>query len=122
MKQSWIVGCVMAYMLIFVCEMFATGGVSLSATTSSNMTNVATANQTAFLAPTFAESTNVFTAAWAVVKGIAPYLTLLAQVVFLYCPTVFSGYLLYFYWFICFPVSVGFIAGLVFIVRGVHSA
>lgn len=106
----------MMYLLIFACEMFATGGLLLGAAG-----NVATVNQTALLAPSVQESTNVFTGAWAVIAGVAPYLRLLVQVIFLYQPTVFMGYMSWFYWFVCFPVSVGMVASIIFIVRGVHS-
>ncbi len=112
----------MAYLLIFACEMFATGGTVFGGATSSGMTNAVTANSTALLNPTFQESSNLFTAAWAVVTGVANYLVILVSILFLWAPTVFSGYLIWFYWFICFPVSCGFNASLVFIVRGVHSA
>jgi hypothetical protein len=112
----------MAYLAIFAVEMFVTGGLIFGATTASGMSNVATVNQTALLAPTIQESTNVFTAAWAIITGVAPYLRLLLQIVFLWCPTVFVGDMLWLYWFVCFPISVGFVASLVFIARGVHSA
>ncbi len=122
MKTSWIIGCVMMYLLIFFLELFATGGHVFSTTTSSNMTNMATTNQASLMAPTFAESTNVFTGAWAVVTGVAPYLKIILQMLFLWMPTVFAGYLVWFWWFICFPIDCGMVVSIVFIARGVHSA
>ena len=116
-------GILMLWMLIFTCEVIVTGGSSLGATTSSNVTNVLTSNTSTFLEPTFQESTNLFTAAWAVVVGVAPFLTLLAQALVLWSPTVFSDpNMLWIWWCICLPVDVGMAASLIFIVRGVHSA
>lgn len=120
MKTSWIIGLVMAWLLIFALEMFATGGTSF-ASTSSGIRNIATENQTALLAPTLQQSTSVFTGAWATITGVADYLRVILNIIFLWCPTVFYGYLLWVWWFICFPVGCGFAASLVFIVRGVHS-
>ncbi len=121
MKTSWIIGIVMFYLLIFGCEVFATGGTSLGGTTSSNVTNVVTTNQTAFMNPNFQESTNVFTNAWATATGVASYLTLLVKVLFLWCPTIFSEYGLWVWWFICFPTDCAMIAAIIFIVRGTPS-
>lgn len=112
----------MAWALIFLLEMMATGGTVFSATTSSNMTNPIANNSTLLMSPTLAESTNIFTAAWAVTTGVANYLKIVIQIIFLWCPTVFSGYMLWFWWLICFPVDVGIVFSIVSIVRGVHSA
>jgi hypothetical protein len=112
----------MIYLLIFACEMFATGGTVFGAKTSSGIENVVTTNQTALMAPTLQDSTNVFTGAWAAITGVAFYLKVLLGVMFLWAPTVFTGYLIWFWWFICFPIDCGLVASIVFIVRGVHSA
>lgn len=113
----------MAYILIFTCEMFATGGHVFSATTSSNVTSIA-ANSTAILiAPNVAEGTSWFIAMWATVTHVAAYLKVILQIFYLWCPTVFSDpNMLWFWWCICFPVDCGMVASIVFIVRGVHSA
>lgn len=112
----------MAWLLIFSLEMFVTGGVDFSAVTSSNVTNYAATNTTSFMSPTLAESTNLFTAAWAVITNVGTYLWFILQILFLWCPTVFSGYMLWFWWFVCFPIDVGIVFSIVSIVRGVHSA
>ncbi len=122
MKTSWMIGCIMAYLLIFAAEMVATGGTVFNATTASGISNVAAVNQTGLMAPTIQESTNVFTAAWAVIAGVAAYLRLILQMLALWSPTIFVGDYLWFYWFICFPVAAGMVVSIVFIVRGVHSA
>ena len=112
----------MIYLLIFALEMFATGGTVFGAKTSSGIENIATSNQTGLLLPVVTESTNVFTAAWAEITNVAAYLQVLIGILGLWAPTVFSGYLIWFWWFVCFPVDCGLIASIVFIVRGVHSA
>lgn len=121
MKTSWIIAIVMAYLLIFALEVFVTGGLTF-ASTSSGVDNIASSNQSALSTPDIAESSNVFTAAWAVVKGVASYLKILIGMLFLWMPTVFTGYLVWFWWFVCFPVDVGMVFSIVSIVRGVHSA
>lgn len=110
----------MAWILIFCLEMMATGGVSFSGT-SSGIANPVSDNAS-LINPDFSESTNIFVAAWAVVTHVASYLKILVQVLFLWCPTVFAGYMIWFWWLICFPVDVGIVFSLVSIVRGVHSA
>ncbi len=121
MKTSWIIGVVMLYLLIFACEVFVTGGTTLAGTTSSGVTNIVTDNSTSLMSPNLQESTNAFTSAWAIATGVARYLSLIIQVLFLWCPTVFSGYMIWFWWFICFPVDCGMIFSIVTIIRGGHS-
>lgn len=122
MKTSWIIGVMMAYLVIFAVEMFLTGGTSFGATTSSGIVNTATANQSTLMFPELQESTNIFTAAWATLTGLGVYLKLVLQMLVLWSPTLFTGNLLWFWWFVCFPVDVGMVIGLIFVVRGVHSA
>jgi hypothetical protein len=102
--------------------MFVTGGVDFGAMTSSNISNPVADNSSLLMSPTIAESTNIFTAAWAAITNVASYLSIIIQIIFLWCPTVFSGYLLWFWWIICFPIDVGIVFSIVTIVRGVHSA
>jgi len=112
----------MAWLLIFGLEMFVTGGVDFGAITSSNISNPVTNNSSILINPDFAESTNIFVAAWSVVTHVSAYLKIIVQVLFLWCPTIFSGYMIWFWWAICFPVDVGLVFSIISIVRGVHSA
>ena len=121
MKTSWIIGIFMLYMLLFSLELFATGGVSFASATSSNITNIATTNQSALIRPEFAESTNLFTSAWAVATQSAAYLVLIIKVLFLWFPTVFTGYVGYIYWYIVMAIDAGVVFSIFSIVRGVHS-
>lgn len=116
-----MIAAIMIWFTIFGLEIMATGG-STFASTGSGINNPVAANSSILQAPTIVESTNIFTAAWAVITGVAAYFKMWIQVLFLWCPTVFSGYLLWVYWFICFPFCCGIIFGIVTMLRGVHSS
>lgn len=110
----------MAYMIIFTTEMVVTGGTAFAYTTS-NVTNISQ-NSSVFTEVEYQEATSGISGAWATMTHIARILVVFGQAIFLWCPTLWSGYLLWVYWFICFPVAVGFVLSLAFIIRGVHSA
>jgi hypothetical protein len=114
MKTSWIIGIMMMYLIIMGLEMWATGGTTFS--------NNVTTNQSTLTQPSMTESSNIFTGAWAVMTGVATYIVSWLGIFVLWSPTVFSGYLIWLWWGICFPVDVGMVFGVVGIVRGVHSA
>jgi hypothetical protein len=46
---------------------------------------------------------------------------LFVKILFLWFPTVFTGYVGYVYWYICMAIDIGMIFSIVSIVRGVHS-
>jgi len=117
MKTSWIIGVVMLYLIIMGLESWATGG-----TTLGSSGNIATSSQSTLMSPPLAESTNLFSSAWAVVTNVAFYLRDLMGIFILWSPTVFSGYLIWVWWGVCFPVDVAMVFGIVAMVRGVHSA
>lgn len=116
MKTSWIIGVMMMYLLIMGLEMWASGGTSFS--TGNAIAN----NQSTLMSPTLTESTNIFTGAWAVMNNVAVYIQTVLGIFVLWSPTVFSGYLVWLWWGVCFPVDIGMVFGIVGIVRGVHSA
>jgi hypothetical protein len=111
----------MFYLIIFSLEVIVTGGINFSQTPS-GIDNVVAQNTSSLAFPQLAESTNVFTAAWAVIVGVASYIALFFQIIFLWCPTVFSSYGMWFWWYICLPVDIGMVLSIIFIVRGVHSS
>ncbi len=122
MKSSWVMAIVMLYLVIFACEMFATGGTVFGAVTSSGMHNVATENQSTLIIPQLTNSGNVITQAWTIITNVGTYLATFIGILFLWAPTVWSGYMAWVYWFICFPVSCMMVFAIVSLARGVHSA
>ena len=115
MKTSWIIGVVMLWLLILACEMFATGGVTLGVGAGVQPTLMGAGMP-------IAESSSIFTGAWAIMTHVADYLRAFISILLLWAPTVFVGYYLWVWWFICFPVDCALIFGIVSLVRGVHSA
>lgn len=113
MKTSWLIGVMMLYMLILGCEMLASGGTSLS----SNFTSSAGP----LLQPSFTSSSTVAAQTWAVLTDIVGYAKALVSAILLWSPTVFTGYLLWFYWFICFPVACAMIFTIISVIRGIGS-
>ena len=124
MKTSWIIGVVMLWLLILSCEMFASGR-PLGVITAEGQ-NVLTDNGTVSVlqgaASPIQESGSIFTGAWAIMTHVADYLRAFISILLLWSPTVFVGYYLWVWWFICFPVDCAMIFGIVSLVRGVHSA
>jgi len=110
MKSSWIAGVFMFYLLIFGVELIVTEGNVFS--------NVITSGAGTLSQPSFAVSSNIFSQVWAVLSIIGDYISMFIQAVFLYNASVFSGYMVWFYWFICFPVACATIYGVVQLIRG----
>jgi hypothetical protein len=43
------------------------------------------------------------------------------QMIFLYFPSIWNGQWIWVWYFLCVPVTVGFVASIVIILRGVHN-
>lgn len=115
MKTSWIIGIVMAYLIILACEMFATGGDVLAVPSGIQPTlSGATVGVSGF--------SGVLSSATSAITHVVSYFIALLGIFFLWSPTVMSGYMIWFWWFVCFPVDCGMVFGLITIARGVQSA
>ncbi len=112
MKSSWITGIVTLYLIILGAELMATGG-----TGGSEFTNVATENTSIFTSPVYV-SVNVL--AW--LDQAAQFLAYWAALLLLWSPTVFSGQMIWVWWFVCFPIDCAMIFTIFTIVKGVGSA
>ncbi len=113
MKSSWVLAIVMLYLIIMGCEVLATGG--------SLFSTALTTSQSTFIKPDITSGGSSFTGEWALLRYVGSYLAAFISIAFLYAPTVFSGYLIWVWQFICLPVSVMFWFSVVGIFRGVHS-
>jgi hypothetical protein len=109
MKESWIIGVFALYLVIMAWEMIATGGSSLNVAG-----NYAIAGQSTLISPDLAKSSEF----WLVIGNILGFLESLIKVLMLWAPTVFSGTMIWFWWFVCFPVDAGMVWGIVKMVRG----
>ena len=115
MKQSWIVGIVMLYIILqgltMVMQADTIGATSIWGVMDSlwrlNYTN------------TFGAS--AVTAA--LVPGAVMISVMLSfgQILILYYPVIFQGTYVWFYWCVCLPIAIGFIISLITILRGVGS-
>jgi hypothetical protein len=114
MKTSWLMGVVIIYMGLWVYEMMLTGGTSL--------TNIITTNAGVLLQHQVVSSSNIALQALTGLMNIGAYIVAVIQVIFLWCPTVWTGYMLWFYWFICFPIACATVYAIVTLIRGGGSA
>lgn len=56
------------------------------------------------------------------VTQVGQYLVTFILMLGLWFPSIWVGNWLWFYWFFCFPVTMGFIVSIVFMLRGVGSS
>ncbi len=54
--------------------------------------------------------------------SVGTYLVAFMEIIFLWSPTVFAGNFIWFWDFVCLPISISFIITLITIARGVHSS
>jgi hypothetical protein len=112
LKTAWIVGIVMAYLLIFALEMWSTGAESLDIAG-----NAATASQTMLSALGGTPISGLL----AMGVTFFSYIVAILQMLILYAPTVFAGDMIWVWWFVCFPVDVGMVLSIIAVMRGVSS-
>ena len=103
----------MFYLLILGLELMVTEGTVF--------TNAITRNMSTLYQPEIASQSNVITQGVAIVTHIGDYLQAFLEIMFLWSPSVFSGYMIWIYWFICFPVVCAMMYGVVSLIRGVSS-
>lgn len=113
MKTSWIIGIMSLYLLILGAELMLTEGTAFSAGTREQMQTL--------LSPVMANYSNTTTAfASTIINGGAIIMTFL-NAVFLYSPTLFASYGMWFWFYICLPIAVGTIISIVQVFRGVPA-
>ena len=110
MKTSWAIGIFMFYLLIAACA------VMIEQTNTMN-SDVISAIGT-LLRPTVTNVAGSTTGFVSFVTNIGSYIMAFIGALFLWFPSVWTGYLYYFWLFICVPVSVGMIISIVIILRG----
>ena len=115
MKQSWVVGIIMLYVILQAINMTLQASTSVDGSmwgVFNNMwhlelsQNVVASAVSSFFAP----------AGFAIAAIIA-----LAKVILMLYPAIFSGNYVWFWWTICFPVAISFIITIIMSIRGVSS-
>lgn len=112
MKQSWVIGIVTIWTLIFTAELMVTGGTAF--TRSSALNTLAS--------PAFVNAAGSTSALSSVINGIGTFFVSFISVIFLWSPTVFAGNWIWFWQFICLPISISFIVVIATILRGVRGS
>ena len=119
MKTSWIIAIVMLWVVFFIfgsiAEQQNTFGSSQVSQGQSLMQPVGTDITGLNSIPVIGQAISLITNVWS-------YLVTFIQMVFLWFPDLWAGSWLWFYFILPFPVSVGLVISIVFILRGVHNA
>ncbi len=114
MKTSWIIGVFMFYMLIVGIAMMV-------ASTNTPDSDVMSIIDT-LIRPSIVNQAGSASAFVSFVRDIGTYFMAFLGALFLYFPSVWQGHLIWFYYFVCIPVSVGMVLSIVTILRGVHAS
>ena len=112
MKQSWIIGTIMLWLVIFTAELMATGGSAFAHASDLN----------AVASPAFVNQSGVVSAISSVMTAIGSFFVSLVQIIFLWSPTVFAGSWIWVWEYICLPIAISFIVVIATVIRGVHSS
>ena len=113
MKTSWIIGVAMMWLFILFCETLVT---------ANPIFNPAGGAVSALLSVSISNSSGALAATLTFIGNLGNYFLAFFQLVTLYQPTVFSGSYFYLWLFLCLPIDIGMVFGVVTILRGVHSS
>lgn len=118
MKQAWIVGTIMLYIILMGLQIFVTGGTSTSSTGigAETYNYEFPSDVTAHTSPDTGQSSVEINAG-----TIASSIWNVGQMAMLRFPALFTGYYNWFWWTFCFPVAVSFWVVMFTIFRGVGS-
>jgi hypothetical protein len=120
MKTSFIIGWATLFIVGIFLELVITGGTGVGSsymdTLSSLTKNVNIVNVTSLY------SVPVIGQAASLITMIGQYFAILIAMIFLYFPDIWAGNWIWLWYFLCIPVSVGFIFSFITILRGVHSS
>ncbi len=112
MRQAVIMGLVMAWLVLQGLTSMLEAQSSVLSSDASNITSTLMSPQTSSL------SSDTSGIAVLMTNG-KPIVDAFIRIVFLYSPTVWTGYLCYFWLYICLPIAISTIVALLFIIRGV---
>lgn len=116
MKISWIMAVVTLYLLILGCELMVIGG-----TGGSSFDNIVTTNQSVMIQPSVASSGSVSSGDYSLFQNVGNFLKVWIPIFTLTSPAVFSGHLIWFWWFVCFPIDCAMVFAVMTVIRGVGS-
>ena len=109
MKTSWIIFIVMAYLGI----LYFAGIMELS-----NLIDTQVKEDMMALGQPTGTDFNLIS----LVVQVWAYLKVIIPMMFLWNPTIWSGYWIWFYWIVCFPIVIGMVVSIVMVMRGVGTS
>lgn len=118
MKQAWVIGIVMLYVILMGLQMFVAGETSTSSTGVGSELHAyqLPGEVTAHTDPDSGAS-SVEIDAGTIASGIWH----VGQMALLYFPGIFQGDYIWFWWCICFPIAVSFWIAMFVVFRGSSS-
>lgn len=110
MKTSWAIGVIVLYLLV------ASIAVMIEQTTTMNSSVWNTIGS--LMRPAINTTTTETAGFLSLIGNLGDYLRIFIGALFLYFPSVWDGYLIYFWLFVCVPVSCGMIIAVISLFRG----
>ncbi len=114
MKTSWIIGVVTLWILVFTTEMMVTEGTAFNPS-SGNPFN-------ALFSMNLANFSSIVSAGATFIMGCGIWLINFIGLVFLWSPSVWTGYYIWIWYILCVPIGVGMLFGIMTIIRGTSSS
>ncbi len=74
------------------------------------------------MAPTMTNISGQVSAAVTIITNIGNYCVAFLGALFLWSPTIWSGYFVWIWFLVCLPISIGMVFSVITILRGVHAS
>jgi len=117
LKQSWVVGIVMLYVILQGLTMV----VQASTTGDSSVWGLLDGVFKYNLSQVQGSTSSIISGLWVPAQvGISVLMSFMG-IILLYYPALFHGYYIWFWFIVCLPISVGFVISIVTLIRGVAS-
>ena len=113
MKHSWVMGVVLLYLLILGVEMMVTEGTAFSSAAESQIEGL--------LSPSMTNQSGAVTSIISLASQAGTYFMTFVNAVFLWSPSVWTGYLVWVWFYLCVPITVTMIIGVIIVLRGSSS-
>jgi len=117
-KQSWVVGIVMLYVILQGLTMV----VQASTTGDSSVWGILDGVFKYNLSQVQGSGTSLVSSLWVPAQVGVAVLMSFGSIILLYYPALFHGTYIWFWFIFCLPIAVGFVISIVTLVRGVASS
>ena len=113
MKHSWVMGVVMLYLLVLGVEMMVTGGTAFSSEGQGYLDSL--------VSPAMSNQSGALTSIVSLAIQVGTYFETFIKAVFLWSPSVWTGYLIWVWFYMCVPLTIAMIIGIIIVLRGSSS-